>query len=183
MQVSLNSQLSQKKSVDSCAYSEFLTATATAQTTGGLDDKVAEMRSLTRRGFMKMASLLSLAGASAAATGAAAPATAAGRAVTVGSVSSHPIGKTKLYTRFPNSSLLGGYGLLITRTGTNVWRAFSNQCTHEGSLVNYITGNTAICTNHGYTFDAKTGACTNRQSAPLRKYAVKVVKGKIVVTI
>lgn len=141
------------------------------------------MREVSRRGFLRIASALSLAGLGGIAARSASPAQAAGRSVTVGTIASHPVGKTKLYTRFPSSSLLGGYGLLITRTGANTWRAFSNQCTHEGSLVNYINGNTAICTNHGYSFDAKTGACTNRMSAPLKRYTVKGSKGKIIVTI
>lgn len=145
-------------------------------------DEESAMSGVSRRGFLKLASIFSLASAGAMAVGTGNAAQAATRKVTVGSVSAHPVGKTKLYTRIPNSGLPGGYGLLITRTGSNTWRVFSNVCTHEGSPVTFIDRNTAICTNHGFKFDAKTGACTNQYSPPLRKYAATAVKGKIVVS-
>ncbi|MEI7656033.1 MAG: Rieske 2Fe-2S domain-containing protein [Actinomycetes bacterium] len=138
------------------------------------------MREITRRGFMKLASALSLAGAGSVVAGAAAPAQAANQTVVVGLLSAHPVGKTKLYNRLPGFA--NGYGLIITRTGVNKWTCFYNMCTHETSPVTWMNGNTATCTRHGYSFSAITGACTNARSGSLAKYAVNASKGKIYVT-
>jgi Rieske Fe-S protein len=46
--------------------------------------------------------------------------------------------------------------IVITRTGSDV-HAFSATCTHQGCLVNKVSGGTIDCPCHGSRFDAATG--------------------------
>jgi Rieske Fe-S protein len=47
-------------------------------------------------------------------------------------------------------------GIVITRSGSDV-HAFSAKCTHQGCLVNKVSGGTIDCPCHGSRFDAATG--------------------------
>ena len=94
----------------------------------------------------------------------------------LGLASTHPVGKTKLYTSVnPN--------LFVTRTGVNTWVAIDNICTHAGARINGIVAKQIQCQVHGYRFDPATGKCTNARAGNLRSYVVTIRKGKIYVSI
>ncbi|MBU6213377.1 MAG: Rieske (2Fe-2S) protein [Actinomycetales bacterium] len=103
------------------------------------------------------------------------PASAA-TAKAIGLASTHPVGKTKLYTSVSPS-------LFVTRTGTNTWVAFDNICTHAGAQL-VLQGKQAFCRAHGATFNPATGKPTNNVArTALRSYPVSIRKGKIFVTV
>jgi len=103
------------------------------------------------------------------------PASAA-TAKAIGLASTHPVGKTKLYTSVSPR-------LFVTRTGTNTWVAFDNICTHAGAQM-VLRGKSAFCPSHGATFNPATGKPTNNVArTALRSYPVSIRKGKIYVTV
>lgn len=77
--------------------------------------------------------------------------------------------------------VLTGAKLVLTRGSGDDVRAFSAVCTHQGCLVNEISGGSIRCPCHGSVFDASTGAVTQGPaSSPLSPVAVSVDNANIV---
>jgi Rieske Fe-S protein len=70
-------------------------------------------------------------------------------------------------------------GVVVTRTGDQV-RAFSAECTHQGCLVNSVSGGTIKCECHGSRFDAATGSVVRGPAPrPLPPVRVEVRDGAV----
>lgn len=94
----------------------------------------------------------------------------------LGLASTHPVGKTKLYSSVSPS-------VFVTRTGVNSWTAFDNICTHAGAQL-VLQGKQAFCRAHGATFSPATGKPTNNVTkTPLKSYPISIRKGKIYISI
>ena len=131
-----------------------------------------ESSKVSRRGFLKAAGTIAAALPFLRGT---VPASAA-TTKAIGLASTHPVGRTKLYTSVSPS-------LFVTRTGTNSWVAFDNICTHAGAQM-VLQGKQAFCRSHGATFNPATGKPTNNVArTALRSYPVSIRKGKIYVTV
>ncbi len=72
---------------------------------------------------------------------------------------------------YPSLAMVGGIAKLngtarpvaLVRSSTSTYRAFSMFCTHEGTVINVVNGNTSFrCPNHGAEF-ASTGKRTGGQ--------------------
>jgi nitrite reductase/ring-hydroxylating ferredoxin subunit len=88
-------------------------------------------------------------------------------------------GETKIF--MPNDSRLKGKAFIITRD-RNSLIAFDNNCTHETCPVELGTPD-LMCYCHDSSFNRITGHPTGGiASEPLKKYPVKEVAGRIVVT-
>ncbi len=73
--------------------------------------------------------------------------------------------------------------ILVTQPKKDVFRAFSANCTHNGSLEQKIVGNTIECQSHFARFDTTTGAVKRGPAVlPLQRYALTVEKKIIYVT-
>ena len=66
-------------------------------------------------------------------------------------------------------------GVIVARLSTTEFTAVSVICTHEGTSVNYVSGQQSfLCPNHGSKFD-KNGAVVNGPAAkPLKKYSTEL---------
>jgi nitrite reductase/ring-hydroxylating ferredoxin subunit len=88
-------------------------------------------------------------------------------------------GETKIF--LPSDSRLKGKAFIITRD-KNSLVAFDNNCTHETCPVE-LGSPDLVCYCHDSYFNKITGAPTSGPaSEPLRKYPVKEVAGRIIVT-
>ena len=93
----------------------------------------------------------------------------------LGLASTHPVGKTRLYTSVSPA-------VFVTRTAVNTWVAFDNVCTHAGANL-VLQGKQAYCRSHGAAFDLKTGKPTNNVTrTPLKSYSISIRKGKIYIS-
>jgi Rieske Fe-S protein len=54
--------------------------------------------------------------------------------------------------------VIGSKKVVVTRDATGNVNAFSAVCTHQGCLVNKVSGGTIDCPCHGSKFNARTGA-------------------------
>ncbi len=78
---------------------------------------------------------------------------------------------------------LGASALLVLRTPNEV-KAFSAVCTHLGCLVDWDTKKRSIlCPCHAGTFDVNGHVVSGPPPKPLPEHAVKVIDGKIFVTV
>lgn len=57
-------------------------------------------------------------------------------------------------------------------------------CKHQNwdMTTGLVENSTLTCPRHGWRYDIRTGACLNRDSAPLRRYACKVEDGSILIS-
>lgn len=93
----------------------------------------------------------------------------------LGLASTHPVGKTRLYSSVSPA-------VFVTRTGANSWVAFDNVCTHAGAKL-VLQGKQAHCRSHGAAFDLKTGKPTNNVTrTSLKSYSITIRKGKIYIS-
>lgn len=74
-------------------------------------------------------------------------------------------------------------GIVKREDGT--FFAVEVQCKHQGAdlTMGRLNGMVLTCPRHGWQYDLESGACLNRVSAPLRRYAVEVVSGEIRVSL
>ena len=97
----------------------------------------------------------------------------------IAKTSAVPVGSAKSFT-------VSGKQILITQPKAGVYRAFRNQCTHQGAPLpsQSISGGSVACYVHGASFNATSGAVT-RGPAPtaLPRYTVTVKSGYLYVTI
>jgi nitrite reductase/ring-hydroxylating ferredoxin subunit len=81
----------------------------------------------------------------------------------------------------PFAASIGGVDLVLVRTPEGL-RAFDGRCPHQGALLaeGDLAGGELVCRNHGWRFDASTGA---RRAGPgcLRAHAVEVRDGQVLV--
>ena len=66
-----------------------------------------------------------------------------------------PVGSAKVFT-------VKGTSILITQPKAGVFRAFKNQCTHQGAPLGpqNLNSQNLMCFQHGETFNANNGAVT-----------------------
>ena len=97
---------------------------------------------------------------------------AASGAAVLASTSSVPVGGGKILT---------GQQIVITQPTAGSYKAFTAVCTHQGCIVNTVTGGTIDCPCHGSKFSVKDGSVVNGPApSPLAPVAIKVEGTSIV---
>ena len=97
---------------------------------------------------------------------------AASGAAVLASTSSVPVGGGKILT---------GQQIVITQPTAGSFKAFTAVCTHQGCIVNTVTGGTIDCPCHGSKFSVKDGSVVNGPApSPLAPVAIKVEGTSIV---
>jgi toluene monooxygenase system ferredoxin subunit len=78
---------------------------------------------------------------------------------------------------------LGNADVLLVNLGDGEIVAYDNRCPHAGSRLSEgrLSTTTLRCGSHLWEFDVRTGDGVNPRNCMLRKYAVKVVDGAIMV--
>ena len=102
------------------------------------------------------------------------PASAAAHAppAAAASTASVPVGGGKILT---------GQQIVITQPTAGSYKAFTAVCTHQGCIVNTVTGGTIDCPCHGSKFSVKDGSVVNGPApSPLAPVAIKVQGTSIV---
>jgi len=90
----------------------------------------------------------------------------------LGSAGEVPVGGAKLYRE---------ERLLVSRTGKDVYKAFSAVCTHRQCVLSTVEGTEAGCTCHGSRFDATTGKVLQGPAeSALAAVPVSVKDGKLI---
>ena len=98
--------------------------------------------------------------------GGSAPATGGSAAGALAATSQVPDGGGKI---------IDGVNIVITQPQSGLFRAFSAICTHEGCIVNSVSGGTINCPCHGSKFSIKDGSVVNGPApSPLPAIAIKV---------
>ena len=90
-----------------------------------------------------------------------------------------PIGSAKVFT-------VGGKSVLITQPRAGVFRAFKNQCTHQGAPLGSqkLLNGKLVCNQHGANFNASNGAVVGGPApTSLTKYTATKSGNYIYVTI
>ena len=76
--------------------------------------------------------------------------------------------------------VIGSKKVVVTQDATGNVNAFSAVCTHQGCLVNKVSGGTIDCPCHGSKFNARTGAVVAGPApTPLPAVPVTVKNGNI----
>ncbi|QMU78614.1 Rieske (2Fe-2S) protein [Streptacidiphilus sp. PB12-B1b] len=132
----------------------------------------------TRRGLLRGAAAVGVAGAAglalAACSSGSSGSTASGP-TTLGPSTDVPVGGGKLYRSDK---------VVVTQPTAGVFKAFSAICTHAGCTVDGVTHGVIQCPCHGSQFDISTGdVVTGPATAPLPGRTLAVTGGKIVVTL
>ncbi len=88
----------------------------------------------------------------------------AAKTYTLGKKSTVPLKSGKLFR-------VGGQSIFVTQPSAGVFRAFNALCTHQGGIVNRVSGSNMICPSHGARFDSNTG---NPAGGPARRALAKI---------
>jgi cytochrome b6-f complex iron-sulfur subunit len=64
--------------------------------------------------------------------------------------------------------------VLVTRTGTGIFVALSDVCTHEGCAITGHSGSTFVCRCHGAEFDTSGQVVTGPARTALRQYSTEL---------
>ncbi|MEY4424330.1 MAG: hypothetical protein RLZZ258_1433 [Actinomycetota bacterium] len=107
--------------------------------------------------------LVGLAGALAA-IGIGSESASAAKTYTLGKKSLVPLKSGKLFR-------VGGQSIFVTQPSAGVFRAFNALCTHQGGIINKVSGSNMICPSHGARFDANTG---NPAGGPAKRALAKI---------
>lgn len=90
-----------------------------------------------------------------------------------------PVGSAKVFT-------VKGKSILITQPKAGVFRAFKNQCTHQGAAIGAqtLSSQNLMCFQHGASFNANSGSVTGGPATrALTKYTAAKSGNYIYVTI
>lgn len=73
-----------------------------------------------------------------------------------------------------------GRGLFVHRTADE-WRVYDSRCPHQTTDIPDLALHecTLTCPKHGWTFDVRSGECTAKGDAPLKRWPSKVEKGRL----
>jgi nitrite reductase (NADH) small subunit len=93
----------------------------------------------------------------------------------------------------PLSQIPAGRGLTVRlaerdiallREGETVY-ALDNACPHKGAALSFgwVENGRVACPMHGWEFECRTGACTDRPNVTVRHYEVKVEDGMVLVKV
>jgi nitrite reductase/ring-hydroxylating ferredoxin subunit len=111
-------------------------------------------------------------GVSSAAAGAPSGASGGAPAAALTSTSAVPDG---------GGTIIDGKNIVITQPEAGTFKAFTAVCTHQGCIVNSVSGGTINCPCHGSKFSIKDGAVVNGPAtSPLAAVAIKVEGTSIV---
>jgi Rieske Fe-S protein len=74
----------------------------------------------------------------------------------------------------------GGQPWIVTRPETDLFRAFTAICTHQGCTVGGVDRRRIFCDCHGSRFNMRTGEVVQGPAArPLDRFPVRVVDGEV----
>ncbi|MGY0487217.1 Rieske 2Fe-2S domain-containing protein [Streptomyces sp. WG-D5] len=97
-----------------------------------------------------------------------------GEPVDLGRAGDIPEGGAKLYK---------DERVVVSRTDSGDYKAFSTVCTHAGCPIGMLKGTELTCNCHGSKFDATTGKVLQAPATePLEELSVKADGGKLVVS-
>ena len=73
-----------------------------------------------------------------------------------------------------------GRGLFVHRADDE-WRVYDSRCPHQTTNIPDLALHecTLTCPKHGWTFDVRSGECTAKGDAPLKRWPSKVEKGRL----
>ena len=72
-------------------------------------------------------------------------------------------------------TIIGGKNIVITQPEAGTFKAFTAVCTHQGCIVNSVSGGTINCPCHGSKFSIKDGSVVSGPAtSPLAAVAIKV---------
>ena len=78
-------------------------------------------------------------------------------------------------------TIISGKNIVITQPQAGTFKAFTAVCTHQGCIVNSVSGGTINCPCHGSKFSIKDGSVVNGPAtSPLAAVAIKVEGTSIV---
>ena len=79
---------------------------------------------------------------------------------------------------------VGGKDVALFNVDGNIY-ALSDACAHAGASLgsSKLRGQIVTCRGHGFRYDVTTGACINISGLRVASYPVKVVDGKVMVSI
>jgi nitrite reductase/ring-hydroxylating ferredoxin subunit len=78
-------------------------------------------------------------------------------------------------------TIISGKNIVITQPEAGAFKAFTAVCTHQGCIVNSVSGGTINCPCHGSKFSIKDGSVVNGPAtSPLAAVAIKVEGTSIV---
>ena len=79
-----------------------------------------------------------------------------------------------------------GRGLFVHRAANaedkaDAWRVYDSRCPHQTTNIPHLALKdcTLTCPKHGWVFDIRSGACTDKGTSPLKRWPSKVVKGRL----
>lgn len=80
---------------------------------------------------------------------------------------------------------VGGVDVLLVNLGGGDVHAYENRCPHAGARLSegHLSATTLRCGVHLWEFDPRTGAGVNPRNCRLRRYAVKVEGGSVMVRV
>jgi len=114
-----------------------------------------------------------LAGCSSSSEDPAAPAPATGAGGSIAKVADIPVGGGKVV-------LAGGQSVLIVQPTAGQIKAFSANCTHQGTIIGDPVNGVSTCPNHGSRFNTVDGSVLNGPAGtPLGAVNVTVTGGDI----
>jgi nitrite reductase/ring-hydroxylating ferredoxin subunit len=121
---------------------------------------------------------------SASSAASSASAAAAGSAAASGGAASAPaVAALATTAEVPEGGgkIIGGKNIVITQPQAGTFKAFTAVCTHQGCIVNSVSGGTIDCPCHGSKFSIKDGSVVNGPAAsPLAPIAIRVEGTSIV---
>jgi Rieske Fe-S protein len=115
-----------------------------------------------------------------ASNGGSTPAAAGTAASTGGSAatgSALPTGALAATSQIPDGGgkIIDGVNIVITQPESGSFRAFTAICTHQGCIVNSVSGGTINCPCHGSKYSIKDGSVVHGPApSPLAAIAIKV---------
>lgn len=73
-----------------------------------------------------------------------------------------------------------GRGLFVHRRGDEI-TVYDSRCPHQTTDIPQLAleGTTLTCPKHGWAFDITNGACIRHGNSPLRRFASRVVEGRL----
>ena len=77
-----------------------------------------------------------------------------------------------------------GRGLFVhhaVHNAESVWKVFDSRCPHQTTNIPHLalSGSTLTCPKHEWVFDVRSGQCTAKGDAPLKRWDSKVVDGRL----